>query len=116
MRDEFASPLPTVGDWLIADSRSCPSPGTRVCQYFGDCSLMPTTIHNSDASEAGILARLLSEGSGQKLPRGLARYILELGFSHEDKQRMHDLAIRNQIDSLSPEEREELLAYAKAGT
>jgi hypothetical protein len=77
---------------------------------------MPTTIHNSDASEAGILARLLSEGSGQKLPRGLARYILELGFSHEDKQRMHDLAIRNQIDSLSPEEREELLAYAKAGT
>jgi hypothetical protein len=29
---------------------------------------------------------------------------------------MHDLAIRNQNDRLSANEKEELLAYAKAGT
>jgi hypothetical protein len=29
---------------------------------------------------------------------------------------MHDLAIRNQDDALSPSEKEELFAFAKAGT
>jgi hypothetical protein len=29
---------------------------------------------------------------------------------------MHDLAVRNQEDALSPAEAEELVAYAKAGT
>ena len=29
---------------------------------------------------------------------------------------MHDLAVRNQQDALSAAEKEELLAYAKAGT
>ena len=78
---------------------------------------MPTTtMVHPDASEAGILARLLSDGRGQQLPRGIARYILELSFTAEDKHRMHDLAVRNQSDALSSAEREELYAYAKAGT
>ena len=29
---------------------------------------------------------------------------------------MHDLAVRNQNDELSPSEKEELFAFAKAGT
>jgi hypothetical protein len=37
-------------------------------------------------------------------------------FSERDKARMHDLAVRNQDDALSPSEKEELFAFAKAGT
>ena len=65
-------------------------------------------------SEVTILARVLSNESGQ-LPPNLARYILELGFSDRDKARMHELAVRNQEDALSPKEKEELFAYGKAG-
>jgi hypothetical protein len=46
----------------------------------------------------------------------MARYVLNLGFSDRDKARMHDLAVRNQADALSPAEKEELFAYAKAGS
>ena len=46
----------------------------------------------------------------------MARYVLNLGFSDEDKARMHDLAVRNQDDDLSPEEKDEMFAYEKAGT
>jgi hypothetical protein len=46
----------------------------------------------------------------------MARYLVNVGFSDDDKARMHDLALRNQADALSPPEKEELLAYAKAGT
>jgi hypothetical protein len=66
-------------------------------------------------SEAGILARVMSDGLEQ-VPPDIVRYILELGFPDADKSRMHDLAVRNQSDGLSPAEREEMLAYAKAGT
>ena len=45
----------------------------------------------------------------------MARYILTLGFGGHDKERMHALAARNQDDALTPAEKEELLAYAKAG-
>ena len=45
----------------------------------------------------------------------MARYILDLGFSDRDKARMHDLAVRNQDDTLSPAEKEELFAFGKAG-
>jgi len=75
-----------------------------------------TVVKHPSVSEAGILARILSNGRGQQLPRNIARYILDLGFNEEDKVRMHDLVVRNQSDDLSTAEREELIAYAKAGT
>jgi hypothetical protein len=37
-------------------------------------------------------------------------------FGERDKARMHDLAVRNQEDALTPAEKEEMFAYAKAGT
>jgi hypothetical protein len=73
------------------------------------------TANHPGSSEVGILARVLSKEQG-RLPREMARYILTLGFSDEDKARMHDLAIRNQEDRLSALEKEELFAYAKAGS
>jgi hypothetical protein len=46
----------------------------------------------------------------------MARYVLRLSFSEQDKARMHDLAVRNQQDALTPGEKEEMLAYSKAGS
>lgn len=77
---------------------------------------MPTaTTHTNGQSEVAILARILGNDQGQ-LPAEVAHYILTLGFSDRDKARMHDLAVRNQEDTLAPAEKEELLAYAKSGT
>ena len=74
------------------------------------------TVNNvNNLSEVTILARILGNEDGE-LPPAMARYILRLGFSAGDKARMHDLATRNQEDTLSSTEVEELCAYAKAGT
>ena len=75
----------------------------------------PTATNHAGPSEVAILARVLGNEQG-RLPLALARYLLNLGFHDGDKARMHDLAVRNQDDALSPAEKEELLAYAKAGT
>jgi hypothetical protein len=73
------------------------------------------TVNGAGRREVAILARVLGNDHGQ-LPRAMASYLLTLGFSDADKARMHDLAVRNQQDALSAAEKEELLAYAKAGT
>ena len=74
-----------------------------------------TANHHTGISEVSILARVLGNEHG-KLPRDLARYLLNLSFNDRDKARMHELAQRNQNDELSAAEKEELTAYAKAGT
>jgi hypothetical protein len=74
---------------------------------------MSTATH-ADENEVTILARILGNGHDQ-LPHEFARYILGLSFSDQDKARMHDLAVRNQGDALSPAEREELFAFGKVG-
>ena len=66
-------------------------------------------------NEVTILARIFDDERGL-LPPDLARSILDVEFSERDKARMHDLAVRNQADALSPEEKGELFAFAKAGT
>jgi hypothetical protein len=66
-------------------------------------------------SDVAIFAQLLSNGKAD-LPLEVARYFLDLSFSDADKARMHELAVRNQNDELAPAEKEELFAYAKAGT
>ena len=73
------------------------------------------TINRAGPMEVTILARVLAKGKG-KLPREMARYLLNCGFSASDTARMHDLAVRNQEDGLSDDEKEELSAYAKTGT
>jgi len=73
-----------------------------------------TSTHTVD-NEVTILAHVLGNGDGQ-LPEDLARYIVDLDFSDRDKARMHDLAVRNQDDALSPGEKEEMFAFGKAGT
>ena len=72
------------------------------------------TTHLSQDNEASILARVF-EGSQGMLTEELATYLLSLQFSDHDLARMHDLAVRNQDDALSPAAKEELLAFGKAG-
>jgi hypothetical protein len=74
-----------------------------------------STTNGNGLSDVTILARILGNDEG-KLPVPMARYILTRSFSEADKARMHDLAVRNQSDALSADEKEELLAYAKAGS
>jgi hypothetical protein len=45
----------------------------------------------------------------------LARHILQLGFSQEDRARMHELAVKNQEGRISAEELDELDNYIKVG-
>jgi hypothetical protein len=71
--------------------------------------------HPSPTDEVSILARVLGNEQG-RLSLTMARYLLTVGFGERDRARMHDLAVRNQDDSLSPAEKEELIAYAKVGT
>lgn len=66
-------------------------------------------------NEITILARLLGNGGGA-MPAPIAEYLLTVGFSEADRARMHDLAVRNQEDRLSPAEKEEMFGYARAGT
>lgn len=75
-------------------------------------------IDHSDAVEASsvsLLGRVLANGDGA-MPPEVARYVLTLTFSEADKARMHDLAVRNGDGTISPAERDEMFAYAYAGT
>jgi hypothetical protein len=71
-----------------------------------------STSHASE-KEVTILARIFGNGDG-KLPAELARPLLDLQVSDADKARMQELVERNQEDALSPDEKEEMIAFAKA--
>ncbi len=75
---------------------------------------MQTAETNLEKSEAGIFGRVFTNGK-QALSSELARYVLRLSFSEQDKARMHELALGNQDGSLSPEDQEELHNYIKVG-
>jgi hypothetical protein len=76
---------------------------------------MSTGTTHASENEVTILARILGNEDGQ-LPDDVARYILDHNISDRDKARMHELAVRNQDDELTPAEREELYGFAKATT
>jgi hypothetical protein len=75
---------------------------------------MGSTARTND-NEVTILARVFDDERGLLRP-ALAKSIVDVEFSERDKGRMHDLAVRNQADALTPAEKEELYAFAKAGT
>jgi hypothetical protein len=75
---------------------------------------MGTKTTDQTGSDVALFGRLLAADRGDLAP-DLARYILTLGFSLEDKARMHDLAVRNQSGSLSKAEQKEMQTYQKVG-
>ena len=62
-----------------------------------------------------VLGRLFA-GFHKRLSRKVARELLQLGFSNEDRLRIAGLMDRNNAGTLSPEEKAELSEYALAGT
>src|SRR4051794_33359920 len=75
---------------------------------------MRTSEDFAPTSDVAIFGRLLRADEGNLSPE-LARYILTVGFEPADQARMQDLATKNQAGALSPQEKEELLSYVKAG-
>lgn len=65
-------------------------------------------------SEIAIFGRLLEAERGNLDPR-LARYVLTLGFSKQDQERIDQLALRNQTGKLSEDEADELQSYVRLG-
>lgn len=63
---------------------------------------------------AGIFARVW-EGTTGGISVPVARYVLKLGFSEEDKVRMHELAERNREGKLTAQERAELDNFVTVG-
>jgi hypothetical protein len=74
---------------------------------------MPKT-QTPTSSEAAILARVI-QGSKLTLPPEAARALLDLGFSEEDRKKMHELAVKNQQGRLSQNEELELDSYVRIG-
>ena len=76
---------------------------------------MSTTTATGPETEATILARVFGDERGELTPE-MARHILGLGFSDRDKARIQDLGRGIRKDKLSEGEKEEMLAFSKAGT
>ena len=76
---------------------------------------MATHQAHASENEVTILARILGNENGQ-LSDDFARFILAHEISDRDKASMHDLAVRNQDDALTPAEKEELFGFAKAAS
>ncbi len=71
------------------------------------------TVTRSRNSEAAIWERVIHP-NGELTPQN-ARAILEIDFTDEDRERMHELAIKNQRGKLSPEEEADIDNFCRVG-
>jgi len=71
---------------------------------------MATETTVSETSEAAILGRLIRPDNGN-LRAEAAEGLLAIRFDSRDLDRMHELAVKNQEDRLSPEEKAEMENY-----
>lgn len=65
-------------------------------------------------NEAAILTRVIQPDQDD-LPLAAARAFLKLNFPAEDRERMHELAVKNQAGKLTATERQELEGYLRIG-
>jgi hypothetical protein len=87
--------------------------------YEEELDMQPATTTRTDpdafpSSEVTILSKVFLR-SPHSLTKEQARYLVELGFSDEDKERMKGLARKNREGEISTEELRELDSYVKAG-
>jgi hypothetical protein len=75
---------------------------------------MQTTESNVSTSAAAIFDRVFTNGK-EPLSLELAKHVLSLTFSEQDKARMNELAEKNQEGTISRKEKEELFNYIKVG-
>jgi hypothetical protein len=67
-----------------------------------------------DARETAILTRAI-QPSNHNLPATAARAILRIALDPYDRQRLHDLLVKNQEATLTADERGELDSYLRVG-
>jgi hypothetical protein len=65
-------------------------------------------------NEAAILARVL-QADQDALSLAAAKALLKLGFTQDDRERMHELAVKNQEAGLTAAEQRELDSYCRVG-
>jgi hypothetical protein len=65
-------------------------------------------------SEAAILSRVIMPDHND-LPAAAARALLKLEFTAADRERMHELAVKNQAGKLTAAEQNELDGYLRIG-
>jgi hypothetical protein len=73
---------------------------------------MPRTQPSND--EAAILMRVIQPNQDDLSPAA-ARALLKFDFPAEDRERMHELAVKNQAGKLTAAERQELEGYLRIG-
>lgn len=66
------------------------------------------------SAEAAILSRVIRPNQPALSPEA-AKALLDLRFADEDRRRMHELAVKNQQGTLSPEDERELDSYVRVG-
>ena len=69
---------------------------------------------STPASEIAIWERVIRPERGD-LPPDAARFFLSLAFEPDDLGRIHELAVKNQDGTLTPEEAEALHNYRQVG-
>jgi hypothetical protein len=73
---------------------------------------MATETSTSPTSEAAIIARMIHPEKAD-LPDDAAQTLLRFKFDQTDLDRMHELAVKNQDDALTPAEKAELESYLR---
>jgi hypothetical protein len=71
--------------------------------------------HRANGTSGATIFSRIFESSGEGISSELARYILALGFSTEDRARVRELAAKNRQGDISDQELEELDNYITAG-
>ena len=75
---------------------------------------VPKLSEPAPASEVAIWERIIHPTG--PMARATAQRIVELEFTAEERQRMHELAERNRAGTLAPGEDEELDNFCRVGT
>jgi hypothetical protein len=69
---------------------------------------------NAQTTEADILTRFVQPNRAH-FSAELAEAVLKLDFDKKDRERMHELVVKNQENSLTEAEAEELESYRRVG-
>ena len=75
---------------------------------------MPKLSEPAPASEVAIWERIIHPTG--PMPRATAQRIVELEFTDDERERMHERAERNRAGTLAPGEDEELDNFCRVGT
>jgi hypothetical protein len=76
---------------------------------------MATGTRITHTGDAGILARLIHPDDASLAP-AVAEALLKIRFGQRDLDRIHELAVKNQDDALTPTERADLESYLRVSS